>query len=205
MQSFLYAHPLYLLFSWCLVIVILLLSSFISPFFFLMIRRPPRSTLFPYTTLFRSLFVGREAELKRLRGTIHGAGENATVQAIAGAPGVGKTTLVKELKALALEDGYLTTDSYVAILPNDTPEGLFGRVLGALYDTILANRPQSGDNSAMADAKVLVRPTRLTSGGITLTIPGIGGIGGAPRTSVVTPQELPIDGPPGIRGPTRLG
>src|SRR3989441_3067680 len=27
-------------------------------FFFLMIRRPPRSTLFPYTTLFRSLLVG---------------------------------------------------------------------------------------------------------------------------------------------------
>src|SRR5262245_63891109 len=27
---------------------------FISFFFFLMIRRPPRSTLFPYTTLFRS-------------------------------------------------------------------------------------------------------------------------------------------------------
>src|ERR1044071_9529133 len=28
-------------------------------FFFLMIRRPPRSTLFPYTTLFRSLLVSR--------------------------------------------------------------------------------------------------------------------------------------------------
>src|SRR3712207_7135982 len=27
-------------------------------FFFLMIRRPPRSTLFPYTTLFRSAHVG---------------------------------------------------------------------------------------------------------------------------------------------------
>src|SRR2546430_10535980 len=27
-------------------------------FFFLMIRRPPRSTLFPYTTLFRSKFDG---------------------------------------------------------------------------------------------------------------------------------------------------
>src|SRR2546430_9590110 len=26
-------------------------------FFFLMIRRPPRSTLFPYTALFRSLFL----------------------------------------------------------------------------------------------------------------------------------------------------
>src|SRR2546426_2789865 len=29
-------------------------------FFFLMIRRPPRSTLFPYTTLFRSHGFGRE-------------------------------------------------------------------------------------------------------------------------------------------------
>src|SRR2546425_12965117 len=29
--------------------------SFSFFFFFLMIRRPPRSTLFPYTTLFRSL------------------------------------------------------------------------------------------------------------------------------------------------------
>src|SRR2546425_9826746 len=31
--------------------------SVYSSFFFLMIRRPPRSTLFPYTTLFRSLSV----------------------------------------------------------------------------------------------------------------------------------------------------
>src|SRR2546430_16214629 len=29
-------------------------SFLLSLFFFLMIRRPPRSTLFPYTTLFRS-------------------------------------------------------------------------------------------------------------------------------------------------------
>src|SRR2546430_7677794 len=29
-------------------------ACFLSFFFFLMIRRPPRSTLFPYTTLFRS-------------------------------------------------------------------------------------------------------------------------------------------------------
>ena len=29
-------------------------------FFFLMIRRPPRSTLFPYTTLFRSQQAGNE-------------------------------------------------------------------------------------------------------------------------------------------------
>src|SRR5437763_16269790 len=29
---------------------------FLFYFFFLMLRRPPRSTLFPYTTLFRSLY-----------------------------------------------------------------------------------------------------------------------------------------------------
>src|SRR5256885_11055533 len=32
----------------------MLLPAFFGIFFFLMIRRPPRSTLFPYTTLFRS-------------------------------------------------------------------------------------------------------------------------------------------------------
>src|SRR3712207_7778030 len=32
-------------------------------FFFLMIRRPPRSTLFPYTTLFRSLGEGADDEV----------------------------------------------------------------------------------------------------------------------------------------------
>src|SRR2546427_5387653 len=38
-------------------------------FFFLMIRRPPRSTLFPYTTLFRSpLFPQRGDERLRLLG-----------------------------------------------------------------------------------------------------------------------------------------
>src|SRR2546427_13044492 len=40
--------------SYCSVVLVL------RVFFFLMIRRPPRSTLFPYTTLFRSRF-GREA------------------------------------------------------------------------------------------------------------------------------------------------
>src|SRR3712207_9092544 len=40
----------------------------ITLFFFLMIRRPPRSTLFPYTTLFRSLSkVERLAEVRGKR------------------------------------------------------------------------------------------------------------------------------------------
>src|SRR5258706_12848308 len=45
-------------------------------FFFLMIRRPPRSTLFPYTTLFRSRLVDREAQprVHRRIGSAHARG-----------------------------------------------------------------------------------------------------------------------------------
>src|SRR5205823_15025064 len=40
---------------WFIVILFVIVSSLSCPlFFFFMIRRPPRSTLFPYTTLFRS-------------------------------------------------------------------------------------------------------------------------------------------------------
>src|SRR5690349_23469374 len=41
-------------------------------FFFLMIRRAPRSTLFPYTTLFRSV-LHRSHGLGQLRSEIHDA------------------------------------------------------------------------------------------------------------------------------------
>src|SRR2546430_13615842 len=43
-------------------------------FFFLMIRRPPRSTLFPYTTLFRS--AARGPTRCRRRPSAHGAAGN---------------------------------------------------------------------------------------------------------------------------------
>src|SRR2546428_7532439 len=45
-------------------------------FFFLMIRRPPRSTLFPYTTLFRSQLQGRSGryELQGAFAAIRRAG-----------------------------------------------------------------------------------------------------------------------------------
>src|SRR2546430_3043274 len=42
-------------------------------FFFLMIRRPPRSTLFPYTTLFRSGVRRRAGAHRRARGALSGA------------------------------------------------------------------------------------------------------------------------------------
>src|SRR5258707_1395386 len=51
-------------------------SSFVAYFFFfLMIRRPPRSTLFPYTTLFRS---GQKAASGGIQGDVL-ATDNNTV------------------------------------------------------------------------------------------------------------------------------
>src|SRR3712207_7333778 len=41
-----------------------------SCFFFLMIRRPPRSTLFPYTTLFRSSLDASIAALSEYPGAV---------------------------------------------------------------------------------------------------------------------------------------
>src|SRR2546430_13690654 len=41
-------------------------SKDVLPFFFLMIRRPPRSTLFPYTTLFRSRWANEDRLLPKL-------------------------------------------------------------------------------------------------------------------------------------------
>src|SRR2546422_2507139 len=61
----------FVVFIWlCFLFVFhLLFATCFLFFFFLMIRRPPRSTLFPYTTLFRSLLhaeVDRLAPLVRL-------------------------------------------------------------------------------------------------------------------------------------------
>src|SRR5438309_9214552 len=50
------------------------LASFVLSLFFLMIRRPPRSTLFPYTTLFRSRAGGRAPRRRRGHGGRHRQG-----------------------------------------------------------------------------------------------------------------------------------
>ena len=150
-----------------------------------------------------SLFVGRERELSRLRDVIHGAGELSSRQAVAGSPGVGKTTLVQELKAAALRDGYLASDALVPILPRDTPDALFGRVLGALYDTILVNRPSTAGSKVMQDAQLLVRAERLGTGGASFSAMGFGA-GVTRGTTVVTPRDMMIDGPRIMRDLMRL-
>ena len=144
------------------------------------------------------LFVGRKQELAQLLQGLFGAGASSSRHAIGGRPGIGKTTLVKQFKARALASGYLTTDSVVPIFADDTNEGLFGRVLGAVYDILLANRPQTFQNPAMQAAQVLVRASRerVRGGGVSAL-----GIGASVSQSIVAnvPRDMLLDGPRVLR------
>src|SRR3712207_7023265 len=62
-----------------------------------MIRRPPRSTLFPYTTLFRS---GRQTAVEDVSFTV----ARGEVLGLLGPNGAGKTSVIKMLLGLVRPD-----------------------------------------------------------------------------------------------------
>src|SRR3712207_7719568 len=68
-----------------------------------MIRRPPRSTLFPYTTLFRSLDRGRVVACDTPRALIQQLGAGATVRASVREGSIARDDLERL-------DGVMTTD-----------------------------------------------------------------------------------------------
>src|SRR2546428_6838493 len=78
-------------------------------FFFLMIRRPPRSTLFPYTTLFRSQIAVQLR--KRWGDLIERAAENGQARAIVVRLGAHAVVLV-------LDQQRLRRASSVAVAPH---------------------------------------------------------------------------------------
>src|SRR3712207_8832077 len=69
-------------------------------FFFLMIRRPPRSTLFPYTTLFRSEHILQQV----------GPAPNRGIEAVDPGLGAGRTTGLVGLVGLEVHLGHATAD-----------------------------------------------------------------------------------------------
>ncbi|MEP6832299.1 MAG: AAA family ATPase [Gemmatimonas sp.] len=145
-----------------------------------------------------SLFVGRQADLTSLISGLFSAGRGSSRRAISGNPGIGKTTLVKRFKAEAHTNGFLTTDSFVPVFADDTNEALFGRVLGAVYDILLANRPGTVEHSAMQSAQVLVRSAREKARGGGVSLFGVGG-SLSQSTSVTAPKDMLLDGPRVLR------
>ena len=72
-----------------------------------------------------SLFVGREQERQQLLSTI--GGSRSSGQAVAGRPGLGKTTLVQAVKADALAAGYWVADELISITAESSGEVLLGQ------------------------------------------------------------------------------
>src|SRR2546421_10637510 len=66
-------------------------------FFFLMIRRPPRSTLFPYTTLFRSLYcLGSDHPGSQCRDGVCGTNKSTDCDGVLGGKGGSANESIEE-------------------------------------------------------------------------------------------------------------
>src|SRR2546426_6067336 len=90
--------------------------------FFLMIRRPPRSTLFPYTTLFRSV------PLRQLRPDLPENLERALGRALATNPDARYATALEFADALtAIYEGGLRSEEHTSEL--QSPCNLVCRLL----------------------------------------------------------------------------
>src|SRR5687767_4461808 len=147
-------------------------------FFFLMIRRPPRSTLFPYTTLFRSLFEmvagyrpyrRHEHNASRLDAAIRR--QEAPEPLPADADPV-LVAIIRKLLATQIERRYTSADLIVRDL-----------------EAYLAGAPTSAATDA---AQASVATVRVAASGIPVTvIPPIPNVAGpAPSPSVPT-EALP--------------
>jgi len=81
-------------------------------------------------------------------------------QAVAGRPGIGKTTLVQTVKSDAQAAGYWTSDEIIPISAEGVGEQLLGQLLSGVYDAVLASHPTAKGPEVEA-AQQLVRTIRL--------------------------------------------
>ena len=160
-----------------------------SPFFQATLRADSQTTPL-------HLFVGRQRERQLLLTTI--GSSPSSRQAVAGRPGIGKTTLVQTVKADAQTEGYWSSDEIIPISAEGASEHLLGQLLSGVYDAVLANCP-SAAGPEVETAQQLVRGIRLRGGGLTLSAFGLG-LGGSQSESVATPPgALLLDGPRVLR------
>ena len=91
-----------------------------SPFFQATLRADSQATPL-------RLFVGRKRERPLLLTTIGSSASSR--QAVAGRPGIGKTTLVQTVKADAQDGGYWSSDEIISISAAGASEHLLGQLL----------------------------------------------------------------------------
>ena len=145
-----------------------------------------------------SLFIGRRDEASTLLTAI--GSSPSSRQAVGGATGIGKTTLIQYVKARAIEAGYWAADELVPFFENDTVERLTGRVLVSIYDTCLAARPMVSDHPAMRAAQQMVKVSRVqTSFGGGAGVMGLSASMSSGHTLVTPGESALLDGPRVIR------
>src|SRR3989454_3823212 len=125
-------------------------------FFFLMIRRPPRSTLFPYTTLFRSVVVENRA----------GAGGNIAVDYVAKSAPDGYTVVLANV-------GPLAVNPHLIKVPYDPLHDFSPVTMAVVFANVLVVQ-SSLPVHTLAE---YVRLARSKPGTITYASSGIGGAG----------------------------
>src|SRR5260221_10069211 len=109
-----------------------------------MIRRPPRSTLFPYTTLFRSLILAVRGDLVLLRGRR----DTPRYAGLVEVRGVPRVVLRQLLDVRRAEIG-------VQVVEHDGDERRAGRVVAV--DVRGAGFPRRGDGAHIGHGPLLLR------------------------------------------------
>src|SRR5439155_17527437 len=137
------------------------LSFLLLSFFFLMLRRPPRSTLFPYTTLFRS----HEARLAVHLGAARAAPARLAVPAageVARQVGLHVVHGVEHDHALLLRHRVVLEAARLAVAPEDAEQGVH-------QTSPSTTRLSSSGRGGMGSCTTVIRsPWRRT---MTFTVP----------------------------------
>ena len=136
------------------------------------------------------LFVGRQDEVARLVGGVQQKLGSSSRQTVQGPPGIGKSTLVQQIKASIAEDGVLSHPNAVSVGHADNTQAVLLRILQYVYATILGSAPNAtiADVEAMVTAKQLTLAFQARSGGGGFNVAGAVGLNLNVSTQYITPQ-----------------
>lgn len=147
------------------------------------------------------LFVAREAEVRQLVQGVTGRGSASSRQAVHGPPGVGKSTLVQEVKFRLAAQGVLSSPHAVRLGHADSTRTVLQRIVGYVHAAILAAAPTDaiGDREPMVAARQLTKAFQSQAGGFGVGFSGASLSGTASTQFVRPPDNLEVGVPELLR------
>jgi hypothetical protein len=135
------------------------------------------------------LFVGRQAEVDRLIRGIRGKLGSSSRQTVQGRPGIGKSTLIQQIKHVIASDGILSSPLAVRVGHADSTDTVLLRIVSYTYAAILSNSRTTAiaDLEPMITAKQLTLAFQSRSGGVGVNVAGVGGLNASASTQFITP------------------